>query len=755
MKKPITFSAILLKGLTSIIAQTLLIRELLIIFYGNELTFGIMLAIWLISGAIGSGLIGPLFKNYKNPVRPFCFFQILSSIWLVAAIILIRTSMSVLGIPFAEVFTIGQIAVISSLALSILASCDGALFSLGFRLVSLNTAKNESSVAKIYVLESLGIIIGGVSFTFLLLSIFNSFEIASLILILNCLCCSLLFLEDKNAFFKFCPWLFFLGALIFYPQSQALQKSTLKEQWKKKNIIAYENSVYGNIAVSKESGQFTIFYDGLAAISIPAPEAYFTEDFIHLALLTKPGAEKALFVGNAAGGLLREALKYPLKEVVNVELDPVFIKTIRSLKDPTTEKEIKDPRVRIVLLDGRSYIKSTKEKFDCIFVNAGLPTSLAINRYYTQEFFQEVKNTLTKDGIAIFKTWGSLSYLSEEVKKINASLLVTLEKVFAHVETIPGDGFNIFIASAKKPNLDIGFMAKNWKTLQLKTSLINPGYLALRLQQSYREWFDDNLMNEIKTAQVNRDLKPTGLYEGLSLYYSQFSKKLPKVFGVFKKAKTHFLITGIILFLILWRFLLKLFFLKRATLSFTVFTTGLFSMSAQIIVLFLFQSLLGYLFQWLAILTTSFMVGTSWGAYYVNRKLKVWGEFKKLGWVEIVLPTLTALFIFGTVSVFSNRMAPEASSKWLFSLVSICAGFLVGFEIPLIFDLYIKMLGSPDAKSQQTAGKLYCFDLIGACFGAIITPLILIPNCGILPATLILLLMKIGNGVNVLQMKEG
>lgn len=174
-------------------------------------------------------------------------------------------------------------------------------------------------------------------------------------------------------------------------------------------------------------------------------------------------------------------------------------------------------------------------------------------------------------------------------------------------------------------------------------------------------------------------------------------------------------------------------------------------MSVQIIVLFLFQSLLGFLFQWLAILTTSFMVGTSCGAYYINRKLNVWNGFKKLGWVEIVLPALTAILVFGTVYVFANRMALEGYGKWLFSLVSICAGFLVGFEIPLVFDLYIKMLKAADGKAQQTAGKLYCFDLIGACLGALITPLVLIPNCGILAATLILLLLKAGNGLNILK----
>ncbi len=46
-------ASLLIMGLSGIIAQILLLRELLVSFYGNELTLGIILANWLLLEAFG------------------------------------------------------------------------------------------------------------------------------------------------------------------------------------------------------------------------------------------------------------------------------------------------------------------------------------------------------------------------------------------------------------------------------------------------------------------------------------------------------------------------------------------------------------------------------------------------------------------------------------------------------------------------------------------------------------------------------
>ena len=349
-----------------------------------------------------------------------------------------------------------------------------------------------------------------------------------------------------------------------------------------------------------------------------------------------------------------------------------------------------NPRVTLESTDGRNYIKRTSSSFDVVFVNTGLPTTLVLNRYYTRDFFREIRRVLTKKGILVLKNWGSLATLSPELASVNASLYKTLSSEFRYREVIPGDGFNIFIASDEKINLNPGFLEANWRDLKLKTALINPVYIHLRLQKSYRDWFYASLKNEWGLASINQDLKPIGLYEALSLYYAQFSEKIPKFFTGLKKISPPPLAAGLLLFFGFWQLLSKRNVIKAIpTLKLAVASTGFFAMSVQLIVLFLFQSILGYLFQWLAILSMSFMVGTSAGAFFANKRLQNF-DYKKLGWTEIGLSMMSTIFIFSTIALFKNRTGLALTTPWFFSTISICTGFLVGLEIPVVYGLAIK-----------------------------------------------------------------
>ena len=49
---------LLLIGFTATVAQILLMRELLVVFYGNEISLGLLLASWLLWTGAGSGLFG-------------------------------------------------------------------------------------------------------------------------------------------------------------------------------------------------------------------------------------------------------------------------------------------------------------------------------------------------------------------------------------------------------------------------------------------------------------------------------------------------------------------------------------------------------------------------------------------------------------------------------------------------------------------------------------------------------------------------
>ena len=50
--------ALVLIGVTAVIAQIVLLREMIVVFSGNEMSLGFLFASWLIWTAIGSALVG-------------------------------------------------------------------------------------------------------------------------------------------------------------------------------------------------------------------------------------------------------------------------------------------------------------------------------------------------------------------------------------------------------------------------------------------------------------------------------------------------------------------------------------------------------------------------------------------------------------------------------------------------------------------------------------------------------------------------
>ena len=65
MKQRITI-AVFTTGFSGIMAQMILLRELLIVFSGNEFSIGIILANWLVMEALGSLLVGRNAERVKR-----------------------------------------------------------------------------------------------------------------------------------------------------------------------------------------------------------------------------------------------------------------------------------------------------------------------------------------------------------------------------------------------------------------------------------------------------------------------------------------------------------------------------------------------------------------------------------------------------------------------------------------------------------------------------------------------------------------
>jgi spermidine synthase len=99
--RPILFVAVCSFGVSAVMTQLTLMRELLAAFSGNELIFGIVLGNWMLLTGIGSAL-GKTASRLKSPIMLFVILQILIAILPLADVFLLRTLRNVVFIRGAE-----------------------------------------------------------------------------------------------------------------------------------------------------------------------------------------------------------------------------------------------------------------------------------------------------------------------------------------------------------------------------------------------------------------------------------------------------------------------------------------------------------------------------------------------------------------------------------------------------------------------------------------------------------------------------
>jgi spermidine synthase len=127
-------AVLILIGFTAVIAQIVLMRELMVVFYGNEMSLGLMLGSWLLWTALGCGVLGRLARRTRNPRRLMAILEALIAVAFPLTIFLVRASKGVLQAIPGEILGPGPMILTSLLLLGFFCVISGGLFAGGSRL---------------------------------------------------------------------------------------------------------------------------------------------------------------------------------------------------------------------------------------------------------------------------------------------------------------------------------------------------------------------------------------------------------------------------------------------------------------------------------------------------------------------------------------------------------------------------------------------------------------------------------------------
>jgi len=416
-------------------------------------------------------------------------------------------------------------------------------------------------------------------------------------------------------------------------------------------------------------------------------------------------------------------------------------KLIKRFSTPLTEEELNNKKVKIKYIDGRLFIKITPNRYDLILVGLEAPSDLQTNRFFTQEFFSLVKKKLNKKGILVISLPGSLTYLSQELKNLNACIFHTLKSVFSYVRVFPGEGRNLFFSSDSKEIslIDRTRIISQLKERKIRVNVPVARHIEKKLHPGWQEWFLRFIAGS--TNKINQDFRPWGVFYSISYWNALFAPYLCRVFRGIEKINLG-------MFLGLFAFLVILFLPKpknkSLSIPLSIVTTGFAAMMFDLILIFTFQSIYGYVFSWIGLLVASFMAGAGWGAMIITSLLtRIKNNFRFFIYTElaIILFSLILTFIFLGMQSYLESQGVFPYLKILFLLLSFISGVLTGMQFPLANQIYLR--NNPGL--SQTVGLLYSADLLGGWLGGVIGAVVLLPVLGLFYTCAVIFLLKLSS----------
>ena len=699
---------LVLIGFTAAIAQIVLMRELMVVFCGNEISLGLMLGSWLFWTAVGSAMAGRL---TREPRRLMAGLEALLALALPATILAVRASRAALETVPGESLGPGPMLLGSLLTLSLFCMLSGALFAAGSRFCGDDVATSTGSV---YLLEALGSAAGGMLAGLVLVRTVAPLEIALGLGLLNLLAAAGLQIRARLARGAAMGALAGMAVLLALPFGvPRLEAASLERFWRGFYLVANRNSVYGNLAVVRTEGASSLYENGLNLFNVPDPAA--AEEAVHYALLEHPSPRSLLLIGGGVNGSLAEALKHTsLERIDYVELDPAILDLF-----PIPE----DSRVRVHVTDGRLFLKTTASTFDVIIVNLPDPQTAQLNRFYTLEFFQEAARKLTGSGVLALRLTAAEDYISPELAAFLRSIYKTLRAVFPEVTAIPGETVHFFgarrtgVLAAGSEELLARLRARH-----LATSYVSEYYIPFRMMPDRMADLDRQIEPRPLTP-VNRDFAPVAYYFDVALWSSRFNHGYRDLFRAMAGVRFGWLAgaAGALLLVLAAK--------KRQARTAAACCTaamGFTLIGLEMLLLLAFQAIYGYVYQQLAVIIAAFMAGVALGSWLALTR----GRSRTCP----TMRTLVLLQVGAAIAPLLLCAVFEAVTPVLFPVLALGCGMLGGYEFPVASRIFC----------ARNPGTLYALDLAGSCLGAVLFSVYLIPVFGFLKTAVLASMVSLG-----------
>lgn len=591
-----------------------------------------------------------------------------------------------------------DILIVVSVSLCPFCILSGALF--GVTVYSYNIAKNKESTSKLYGIESIGSIAGGVMFNFWMVFSFSSFMALLVIIIFNGLFLSLLcfFNRQKRNSFLFLLLICIFGVLYYAINPEIL---ALKILYPSQKIKAQFSSPNGHYVLTEHSGQTSLYQNNILRFS--DDDEIEGEETVHFAVLQHHAPKKIFFAGNGFSNTINEIIKYKPEHITYIEPD---VKLLETFKRMSVMPE--NNKIEIIIDDPLRFLKSTDKNFDVIILSISPPSTAGLSRFYTDECFLATKSALSDRGVFTFRLPAVGNYLSGEQIELHSTVYNSLKDVFKNIAVFSGKN-TYYVASDNILDMNISSLVAN---KPFENKYVNQYYIIDELLKNRSEEIINNIDKHVP--------KNTMFNPNAFLFYLKWFFKYLNINNL------YFYVPIIIALIFI--------VLRLSKPEAGVFIGGFSGTASEFMLIFAFQSVYGSFYYATGLLITVFMAGLSVGVLLFKKRT---GQVTRRKF--LVYQLLMGLY-FVFLIIFLKFIVADFHCELIYYLSFIAMMFIPAMLTGLIFSSSVQLSKS---NLKTTVSSVYAADLAGAAFGAFITSVLIVPVFGLIASCLIIVILNI------------
>jgi spermidine synthase len=197
----------------------------------------------------------------------------------------------------------------------------------------------------------------------------------------------------------------------------------LNDALERRHLLFYDEGPGATVSVERDQNVIAIRIDG--KIDASSGNDMITQELIsHLPLLFHPQPDTVLMIGLGSGVSLGSAVTHDLKYIECVELLENVIDAAH-FYDTITHNSLSDPRLKMIVGDGRNHVRLSERSYDVIISQPTNPWISGVGDLFTVEFFTEARERLKPGGIMC--AWFQIYHMGEPELR---STLKTFASVF-------------------------------------------------------------------------------------------------------------------------------------------------------------------------------------------------------------------------------------------------------------------------------------------------------------------------------------